>query len=103
MTNISPFHVSFFYWRGEAQEAAQQEEETAATQGPADQEAEDQTADQREDATGQSCHHRSVRCFVLNEHQTSLPSVYRDFAHDFFVQQIRLRCFLCLSTNTMTL
>lgn len=65
MSNISLLHVAFFYWRDEAQEAAQQEEETAATQGSADQEGEDQAADQREDATGQSCHHRSVRCFVL--------------------------------------
>jgi len=50
----------FLCWRGEAQEAAGQEEETE--QGPSDPEAEDQAADPLEDADGQGHHHRSVRC-----------------------------------------
>lgn len=65
-TGLYAFNFMFFYyWRGEAQEASQQEEKTAAAQGSTDQEAEDQTACQGEDATGQSCHHRSVRTLVF--------------------------------------
>lgn len=69
LINISPFYLKFFYWRGEAQEASEQEEKKAVPQGSTDQEAEDQTAHQREDATGQSFHHRSVR------HLLSFPSL----------------------------
>lgn len=57
-------HFLFFLWRGEAEEAAQQEKETAAAHDSADEEAEDQTADQREDAANQSYRYRSVRCFT---------------------------------------
>lgn len=49
----------FLYWRGEAQEAAGEEE--ATKQGPSDPEAEDQAADPGEDADGQGRRHRSVR------------------------------------------
>lgn len=63
---IHPFwHFCFSFWRGETQKAAQQKQETTEVQGSADQEAEDQTADQREDVTVQSSHHRSVSVLVL--------------------------------------
>lgn len=49
------------YWRGKAKETAQQEEEKTAEHDSSDQKTKNQTADQREDASSQSCHHRSVR------------------------------------------
>jgi len=52
----------FFHCRVKAKKAEQQEKETAHSS--ADQEAEDQTADQRGDAASQSRHHRSVGCFI---------------------------------------
>lgn len=63
--HISQCYLSFFHWRVETQEESQQEEKTAAPQGSADQEAEDQTAHQGENATSQSFHHRSVRRLYL--------------------------------------
>ena len=47
--------LSVFSWRGEAQK-----EKTPSEQDSSDTEADDPKADPREDATGQSYHHRSV-------------------------------------------
>uniref|UniRef100_H3D382 Uncharacterized protein n=1 Tax=Tetraodon nigroviridis TaxID=99883 RepID=H3D382_TETNG len=56
--------------RGKTQKAAQEEQKTAKVQGSADQEAKDQAADQREDVTGQSRHHRSVSLFGFDDIET---------------------------------
>ena len=61
-------------WRGEAEEAADQEE--ALPQGPADPEAEDEAADQQEDADGEGRRRGSVRpccCFFVKRVDVTPP------------------------------